>query len=656
MSQAATKFVHCAILLIIPLAATSHARVNVPDWVRQTASETVPSFPVEVKAVWLLDETDYKVTRAGEYVEHSRTVLKILRPEGRKFGNLSVGYQKGEKVNFIHAWVLDSSGNEFELKDKDFIQKGQFNFELYSDDMELAAQAPALRPGTVVGFEWERTSHEYINELGWEFQGELPVLDSVLRLELPPSWEYRAAWSSGSPIEPTRTGTNSWEWRQKNIPGIDDDFEPLMPPAYVLAARMSVAYFAPGQENRTSASWQQVGQWYSSLLAGRTSPTPEITTKVHQLITDNMDFQSRVRTLTEFLQSEIRYVAISMGIGGYQPHSAGDVFRYRYGDCKDKATLLKAMLQVINIPSYLVLVNTDRGFVNPDVPSSWGNHAILAIELPDGINTLEYRSVVTTKSGKRYIIFDPTDEYTPVGSLRSKLQDTYALIVTDNGGELVHTPVLAPDWNVVTREGHFTLDADGGLSGEVSEIRSGDFARVERSRLRNADERQRTNDFERWLGRSIQSFTIKDLEFKQADQREKDLVLAYKLSAPQFAQTRGSLMLVRPRVLDDKSSHIEHKPRRYPIELGSTRRETDVYEIELPKGYIVDDVPSPVKVDVGFAAYESNTETVGTKLRYWRRYTVRELAVQPDKYGEWTKLQGAIGADESSLTVLKRNP
>lgn len=656
MSRAATKVALYALSALTILVARTYARVNVPDWVRQAVSQTVPPLPPEVKAVWLLDETDYKVIGPGEFIEYSRTVLKILRPNGRKYGALRVDYKKGDKVNFAHAWVIDAAGNEFEVKDKDFVQKGILSFELYSDDMQLVAQAPALAPGTIIGFEWERRKHEYIDELGWEFQGELPVLQSVLRLELPPGWEYRTAWSSGPPITPLARGSNSWEWRQNNIPGIDDDLEPMMPPAYVLAGRMSIAYFAPGQESRTSASWSQVGQWYSGLLAERTSATPEIAAKVNQLIAGKPDFQSRLRTLTEFLQSEIRYVAISIGIGGDQPHSANDVFRYRYGDCKDKATLLRAMLEVVGIRSYLVLVNTDRGFINPNVPSSWGNHAILAIEVPADIAASEYRSIVTTKDAKKYIIFDPTDEFTPVGSLRSELQDTYALIVTDKAGELVHTPVLSPDWNIVTREGHFTLDEFGTLSGEVSEDRSGDSARAAREELLNTDERQRTNDFEHWLGRSIQGFTLTNIEFHHSAERDKNLLVAYKITAPQFAQPRGSLMLVRPRVLDNKSYSVEHKLRHYPIELGSTRRETDLYEIELPKGYVVDDIPSPVKVDVGFAAYESRIELAGTKLRYWRQLTVRELAIEAKQYAEWSKLQGAIGADEDSMAILKRIP
>jgi hypothetical protein len=243
-----------------------------------------------------------------------------------------------------------------------------------------------------------------------------------------------------------------------------------------------------------------------------------------------------------------------------------------------------------------------------------------------------------------------------VGSLRSELQDSYALIVTDGGGNLVHTPVLSPDWNVITREGRFVLDADGALSGEVSEGRSGDFARRERALIRRADERERTNDFERWLGRSIQGFTLAGVDVKQVADRNKDVLLAYRFSVPQYAQARGPLMLLRPRVLDDKSRNVEHKPRHYPIELGSTRRETDTYDIELPKGYVVDDIPNPVKIDVGFAAYESKVEVIGQKLRYWRQYTVRELTIPPQKYVEWTKLQGTIGADETAVAVLKRTP
>ena len=74
-----------------------------------------------------------------------------------------------------------------------------------------------------------------------------------------------------------------------------------------------------------------------------------------------------------------------MGIGGLQPHPAVDIFRNGYGDCKDKATLLSAMLSTVGIHSTIVLVDTHRGYVDPKAPSINGNHAIAAIEIPKGI-------------------------------------------------------------------------------------------------------------------------------------------------------------------------------------------------------------------------------------------------------------------------------
>ena len=65
--------------------------------------------------------------------------------------------------------------------------------------------------------------------------------------------------------------------------------------------------------------------------------------------------------LAEFVQQDIRYVGIELGIGGFQPHPAPDVFSHRYGDCKDKATLVRTMLREIGVDSYYVLINATRG-------------------------------------------------------------------------------------------------------------------------------------------------------------------------------------------------------------------------------------------------------------------------------------------------------
>ena len=187
---------------------------------------------------------------------------------------------------------------------------------------------------------------------------------------------------------------------------------------------------------------------------------------------------------------------------------------------------------------------------------------------------------MTSKTGKRYLIFDPTDEYTPLGTLRGDLQDTYALLVTDNAGGAIHTPLLSPDANVLSRNGHFVLNADGGLTGDVVADSTGDHANRARYYLVHSNEQERTQRLERELSQSLQGFTLQNAAFQQLDQPQKDLVLTLKVSVPQYGQLRGPLMLVRPRILGEKSFDIEHrKPRLYPVSLKSASHETDVYEI-----------------------------------------------------------------------------
>ncbi len=132
--------------------------------------------------------------------------------------------------------------------------------------------------------------------------------------------------------------------------------------------------------------------------------------KAQELVQGKTDFADRVQAIAEFTQSQIRYVAIEIAIGGYQPHAAQDIYKNRYGDCKDKATLLKAMLASIGVNADYVLVDVYRGVIDPDVPSTEGNHMIAAIELPSGYHAERLHSVITATTGKRYLVFDPTWE------------------------------------------------------------------------------------------------------------------------------------------------------------------------------------------------------------------------------------------------------
>jgi transglutaminase-like putative cysteine protease len=637
------------LLLITSIPAL--AGTNIPDWVRQAAGQSLPTYDRETKAVVLLDDISYAVAAPGEYTEHYRRVVKILRPEGRHEADFSMYVHRGEKISALHAWAIDSSGREFELKEKDFIERSPYSYDLYDDIHLHTTTAPGGNPGAVVAFEYEARRHRWLNQLHWFFEEESPVRLAHLATQLPPGWEYKTFWAGTFHVEPVQAAGNRWEWTLRDVPGIQD--EPRMPGVASLAARMELAYFPSGGATN-SDSWDSLGRWYLGLTVDRRSASAEISARARELTSGKNDFDGKVRQLASFLQSDIRYVAIEIGIGGYQPHSASDVYRFRYGDCKDKATLLSSMLQEVGIRSDYVLIHTQRGVTKPNVPSAVFDHAILAIELPADTPAEAYRAIAVSKAGRKFLIFDPTDTFTPLGELRSDLQDSYGLLITDSGGELIHTPLLAPDANVLLRSGHFTLTPDGGLLGEVVETSSGDHASWARAALIHSNETQRLQQVEKNLNRSVQGFALQSFEIQHLKDVQENLVLTYTFATPQYGQTRGPLMLVRPRILGEKSFVVEEKPRRYPVGLRATSHEIDDYEIQLPEGYVVDDLPDPVKIDMGFARYQSRIEVVGSKIHYHREYTVLELAVPAERVAELRKLEGTIGADEQAAVVLKR--
>src|SRR6202451_994022 len=170
-----------------------------------------------------------------------------------------------------------------------------------------------------------------------------------------------------------------------------------MPPFAASECCMAIKYFprAPKLRAKSSGSWNDIGIWYASLTNASRVASPELQQKVSQLTAGISDPFQKMQVLANYVQQQIRYAAIEIGIGGYQPHPAADVFTHQYGDCKDKATLLGSMLKQIGIESYYVLIHTNRGFVQPGFPSTDFNHAIIAIHLPDSVPDGAFGGIVT---------------------------------------------------------------------------------------------------------------------------------------------------------------------------------------------------------------------------------------------------------------------
>jgi len=434
-----------------------------------------------------------------------------------------------------------------------------------------------------------------------------------------------------------------------------------MPPWQAVAGMLALTFFPtrPDLAGKSHATWESVAVWYGGLTAGRRQASPEIKQKVAELTANAKTTQDKIAALAAFVQREIRYVAIEIGIGGFQPHPAQDVFTNRYGDCKDKVTLLSTMLHEVGIDSYYLLVHATRGVVARDFPSMTNyNHVILAIKLPADVSTANLCSLYAHKQLGHLLMFDPTHPLVPLGYLPPTLQENFGLLVTEGGGELVELPLSSPNVNRLLRSAKLELTPAGALSGDVTEIRWGVPALNTRAHLLDVPSDQRTKALENFLGSFLGSLVFQGAQIENLEQTDKTRVLHYRFLAKDYAKAAGNLLLIRPRVLGQKGSDLlEAKERKQPVEFPSASLETDIYEITLPSGYAVDELPPPANEDSSFADYRSKVEVVGNVLKYSRNYTIKDVIVPTSHLEEMKKFFRQVAADERNSAVLKRtNP
>ena len=659
-----TSVVEVSILAVLlgvtVLSGIPRARAaDTPRWLHVLTSAPLPQHDEKTNAVLLYSERILTVQANGQVKEIERGAFKILRPDGRHLGKLHFYSDSENRITHIHGWCVPAQGQDYEVKDKDVTVMGVGGPEtgiLYADDKVQTIEIPAPDPGNIIGYEVQHEGRPYVFQDEWFFQDIVPVADARYTLELPAGWEYKAVWVNHAEVAPTSGGNNSWHWQLKDIPEIK--LEQHMPPWKGVAGLMIVSLIPPGGGNRGFLTWSEMGSWYSGLVQGRRDPSPELRQKVAELTAQTKTPLSQMRAIAQFMQDDIRYVEISLGIGGWQPHSARDVFSNRYGDCKDKVTLMSAMLKEAGIDSYYVLIHTERGGIAPSVPAHLGafNHAIIAIHVPDGVTDAHLMATMQHPRLGKLLIFDPTDEVTPFGSLRGELQGSYGLLIAPDGGELLQMPSLPPVDSGSRRTAKLTLDSQGFLKGEVQDERVGDAALWQREELRSVEKSSdRIKPLERLMAGSFASFQITKASFSNLHDSSLPFFWQWTFEAANYSKPAGNLLLVRPWVLGDESSGIleTKEPRKHPIEFLGVRHDIDIFEIALPAGYQVDELPPPTDLECSFGSYHSKTVADGNVLRYTRSFEIKQLSVPLAQMEDLKKFYRAIASDERNTAVLK---
>jgi hypothetical protein len=639
------------------------AAVKVPQWLADEAARPLlTTLRADTEAVVLLDERTAVIDKSGHIAATCRRATRVLRPGGaEKARRLVLASAFDTRIKSLAGWAINPSGSPRQMTMKDVISSSLAPDTLYMDAKIMMLSIPEVDAGSVVGFEWQEELTPPAFEDRWDFQGDFPVLRARYGLSMPTRWEPDFAWINWAPVEADREPVSpllpkKMSLEIRDIPAIDE--EPFRPGDRALAGRLLVRLKTSGPGVRSFSSWADMGAWYEELSGPRREPDEAVTRKARSLTDPLPDALSKIRALASFAQKEIRYVSIQIGLGGFQPHPAPSILSNRYGDCKDKATLLAAMLRAIGIDSYYIVIHSERGGVTPQSPASYScfNHVILAVRLPDDAPEAGLDSLVRHPSLGRLLVFDPTMPTTPLGRLPFYLQDNVGLLVAGRGGELLRLPRPAPDGNLLDRRGSFGLSDDGVLTGEIVETRRGAEADSLRYQMQSATESERRQYLEKFLSRSFASFSLQSFAFKNLEDAGADLIVSYKVVATAYAKRAGRYLSLRPRIVGNKAVDLASNgktPRRYPVDLGTTLLGRDEFTIELPDSYAPDSLPQPVAFDAGFASYSSQTQAAGRTIVYRREFRLSEPVLPASRCDEALAFYLGIAADEQRSLLLK---
>ncbi len=323
----------------LSLVSPPVARVDsAPDWLRQAAQESSRTTTRTPSPSFLLDEIQNTVRDNGEIDVRHRRAVRLLRPEAREdFSGIAVNFDKDTKISSLKAWTIEAGGHEISVGEKDAVERGFLSDIEYTDTRVKALDFPEANPGNVVGYEYVQRQRPYVFEDRWAFQKDVPVRKARFILDLPPSWEFSALWFN-HPEQQPESGSGHYTWELNDIAAVDVEAGYASRSApWPAGPESNISRATPGLRAKTSGSWKDIGIWYNGLTQSSRISSPRSTRKVAELTAGISDPLQRIRAITDYMQKNIRYMAVEIGIGGFQPHPAADVFAHQFGDCKDKS-------------------------------------------------------------------------------------------------------------------------------------------------------------------------------------------------------------------------------------------------------------------------------------------------------------------------------
>jgi hypothetical protein len=650
---AQTCLVLTGLLLIWGPASKSTLADSVPDWLAAANRVDLGQFGAGTAAVVVGQWDDFSVDATGKFVLTRRRAIRVLNRKVADKYLIARGYESNaDSVTTIQTWSIAPSGKVTQSSKNDIITESTFGgFELYSDTKVKFIRAPGVEEGSLVGLEVVDTGRIPINGERFAFESDIPIHLAELRVTVP-SGSLR--WFTNHPdlVQVVTQTANAAVFRAVDRPGIP--VEPNSPPFSTLAAEVVVNYDPSGPA--AVQSWSDAGKIYHPLFTAAEKPGTELADEVDKLAAGKSDLLPKLDAVYTYVSREIRYVAIEIGIGGYQPHAAPDVYKYKYGDCKDKATLLLTMLDHIGLRGYPALVGT-RGDVeaDPKVPTlATFDHMIVALPVSESLRpAVEHFSSYDAQN--KILWIDPTSETDPLGELPEMDQGVYALISYPDHGDLQRIPEAPPDQNGVQYDAHLTLQTDGTGAAQV-EVRYVGAANARRHNFyRGRSQTEIRSTFEERVGRYANQTAFQSASIAGLEANDKQIVEKFSFKGDFSAASSGDSWFFQPLFLTGLAiPDVSPRPRELPLDVGTPYRLQSVYHLDLPPGMKLDRVPDKFSVNSEFGnvtvVYAENGNTVTAT----QTVSFSMSRIPPEKYSDFRDFVNAsLRSERQRVRVVK---
>lgn len=522
-----------------------------------------------------------------------KVAITILKESADEFTQYINRYDKFDKLTDATARLYDASGKLIKS-----VKKREMDDYSYNDRISL------INDSRVKRFQFYNKSYPFTVEFEEEeeFDGlfQLPYWKPVKRnnfsiqqssflVEMPSTYKIHYTVLKTAPLPKIFENRNitSYLWEVKNL--IPIEFEPLQADivSYTPVVYITPSDFEIGGYKGNMDSWSNLGKFIHELNKGRNQLPEKVKNEVHQL-TDNLSsVDEKIKVLYNYMQQNTHYILVLLGLGGWQPFDANYVAQNKYGDCKALSNYMVSLLTEANINAKYILVTAGTGLRGlwADFPAPYFNHAIMCV--PNGKDTTWLECTSQTQSA---------------GYIGSFTDDRDVLLIDEDGGHVVHTPVYSAKDNLESRKVNASIDENGNLVAEIFTKYSGTQQEMQHSLIHDATNEQR----EKYLNSTINLPTYKVEKFDYKEIKGKIPVVDeyLKISSINYATVSGKRIFVQPNLFNKVSKYFTDKKRKFAVKIKHSYLHIDSINISIPIGYNVELMPKDENIKNKFGEYK----------------------------------------------------